>query len=90
MTYDRDLYDAVSWITLLLSAVCQHGDVRLVGGPVAYSGRVEICFSETWGTVCDAAWSADDANVVCRQAGFSRLGMLMLYIIFHFCSQFSH
>jgi len=60
----------------LLSAVCQHADVRLVG-PVAYSGRVEICFTETWGTVCDNMWSNDDANIVCRQLGFSRHSMLM-------------
>ena len=53
------------WAMFLLSAVCQHADVRLVG-TVAYSGRVEICFTETWGTVCDNMWSNDDANIVCR------------------------
>ena len=72
-----------------LSAVCQHADIRLVG-PVPYSGRVEICFSETWGTVCDNMWSNDDANIVCRQLGFSRHSTLMPYIkiIFLFYIQF--
>ena len=77
------------WAMFLLSAVCQHADVRLVG-PVAYSGRVEICFTETWGTVCDNMWSNDDANIVCRQLGFSRHSTLMPYIkiIFLFYIQF--
>ncbi|WAR02127.1 C163B-like protein, partial [Mya arenaria] len=28
-------------------------DIRLVGGPSKYSGRVEILLNEKWGTVCD-------------------------------------
>ena len=58
-------------IVPLLPAICQRGDIRLVGG-TNHSGRVEICLSEAWGTVCDNMWGATDANVVCRQLGFSR------------------
>ena len=55
-------------------ALCQDGDVRLRGGRSTLEGRVEICFNNQWGTVCDDFWSNDDGNVVCRQLGFSPTG----------------
>ena len=62
----------VSFLTHLVT--CTQGDVRLVGGTNALQGRVEICNNNAWGTVCDDAWSANDANVVCRQLGYSGTG----------------
>ena len=51
-----------------------HGAVRLRGSSLEYRGRVEICVNGVWGTVCDDYWDYTDANVVCKQLGFSRFG----------------
>ncbi len=35
---------------------------------------MEICNNNIWGTVCDNFWGVADAQVVCRQLGFSAIG----------------
>ena len=68
---------------LLFSGICRNGDIRLVDGTTRNEGRVEICWNNTWGTVCDDRWSRADAIVACRQLGFSTDGNVMMRLILH-------
>ena len=58
-------------------ANCINGEVRLVGGSGPHEGRVEVCVNKAWGTVCSNSWSTADANIVCRQLGYSPLGLAL-------------
>ena len=57
-------------------AACFDGEIKLVGGTSDSEGRVEVCLNGQWGTVCHDFWGSVDAQVACRQLGFSATGML--------------
>ena len=61
---------------------CSDGDIRITGGDSLSYGRVEVCVSNIWRTVCgDQLWDSVDASVVCRQLGLSLDGMFLCILI---------
>ena len=55
-------------------APCANGNVRLVNGSDNTQGKIEVCVDQMWTDVCDKNWSISDADVVCRQLGYSGNG----------------
>lgn len=49
--------------------------MRLVGGDSPNEGRLEVCFFNHWGTVCDDEFGSVEAQLVCRELGFPEEGM---------------
>ena len=64
--------------TLHDAEFCEDGDVRLIGGNTKFEGRVEMCYKEDFGTICDLGFGRLEAGVVCSQLGFSRMGMIFV------------
>ncbi|XP_030635156.1 scavenger receptor cysteine-rich type 1 protein M130-like [Chanos chanos] len=57
--------------------ICSGHVTRLVDGFNLCSGRLELLRGNKWGTVCDAAFDQQDAEVVCRELGCGAPGEIL-------------
>ncbi|XP_053380060.1 deleted in malignant brain tumors 1 protein-like [Mercenaria mercenaria] len=60
-----------------VGVICQTSSlstVRLVGGSSQYTGRVEVLYNGTWGTVCDDYFTNKAAKVVCSMLHYPSAG----------------
>ena len=51
--------------------VCQAGTIQLVASQSEGTGLVQVCLDGSWTYVCRSGWSNADAEVACRQLGYS-------------------
>ena len=47
------------------------GQIRLTGGSNSNEGLLEVYCNGQWGTVCDDTFDGTDADVACRQLGYT-------------------
>ena len=71
------------------------GMIRLQRGHFVNQGRVEVYCNGQWGTICDDKFGSDDANIICKQlgyTGYTNYDHLSLYVMIeniHFILQYS-
>ena len=56
------------------------GDVRVIRTHLL-AGRIEVYVREEWRAVCHSSWDDNDAQVVCRQLGFSDIGIRYSFVL---------
>ncbi len=66
------------------TAECSFGDIRLVGGPDQYSGKVELCVDNVYTSICDSNIAVSEAEVVCREIFGNNKSMFPKSIYFSF------
>ena len=58
-------------LTIVDDEAPRAGTLRLVDGEVEHEGRLEMYYDGQWGTICNDYWTNEDADVACKQLGYS-------------------
>ena len=72
------------------SAMCNDGDLKLVGGGSETQGRLEICFSQRWTTIDGEGWTHNDTEVACRELGLPTTGLQAMGSLYTTCMYLPH
>ena len=68
--FEINFYEYHAIAQFFLLEECLTGSVRLVKGMSSNEGRLEVCYNNEWGTVCNDYFDHEEAKVVCRQLQF--------------------
>ena len=60
-----------------LTASCNDGDLKLVGGTSENEGRLEVCLNRRWGTIDGEGWTDTETEAACNQLGYSTSGIVI-------------
>ncbi|XP_072573153.1 scavenger receptor cysteine-rich type 1 protein M130-like [Paramormyrops kingsleyae] len=79
MECKMDVFSEIKFLPLVFHAIVftGHRGIQLIGGSHMCSGRVEIQHGKSWGSVCDADFDWQDAEVVCRSLGCGEPAQLL-------------
>ena len=51
-----------------------YGEIRLRDGPTPREGRLDICVSASWYSLCSESLGIEEFQVICRELGFCMQG----------------
>ena len=75
--------DIESGFMVIFSVVsCSDGDLKLVGGSVVSTGRLQICFNKRWSTINADRWTEQYTEVACQQLGYLTEGYIIMSYLF--------
>ena len=69
--YDNILLLIITDTTRIWDSNPYPGMIRLQGGAFVNQGRVEVYCNGQWGTICDDGFDSNDANMICKQLGYT-------------------